>query len=232
MIPLRDDQARHRFTAINILLIAVNLAVFLYEISLGDGLGHFVDTYAMVPARLASIGGAATSHLAIIDRTSPLITLVTSMFLHGGVLHIAGNMLYLFIFGAAVEEAMGAARYLAFYLVAGIVSALAMAMVMPQSHVPVIGASGAIAGVLGAYFILHPGGRIRTILPVIVLWYVVDVPALVYLLIWFAAQLYWGISDTSQASGGVAWWAHVGGFLFGIAMGPILRKNDSARSRR
>lgn len=155
------------------------------------------------------------------------------MFLHGGLLHVAGNMLYLFIFGAAVEEALGHARFLAFYLAAGIAAALAMAAFMPQSGVPVIGASGAIAGILGAYFVLYPRARILTVLPIFPFFYFREIPAVVYLLVWFAAQLYWGLADTGEAAGGVAWWAHVGGFLFGMALGPMLtRRAPRQRWRR
>ena len=141
-------------------------------------------------------------------------------------------MLYLFIFGAAVEEAMGHLRYLLFYLICGIASALAMAAFTPHSTVPVIGASGAIAGVLGAYFVLYPRAKISTILPIFILMYFVEIPAIVYLLIWFVAQLYAGLSQNPEVAGGVAWWAHVGGFLVGMLLGPMLAKKASGRRRR
>jgi len=149
------------------------------------------------------------------------------MFIHGGILHIAGNMLYLFIFGAAVEYRMGAARYLSFYLAAGIAAAVATVWIAPESNVPVIGASGAIAGVLGAYFILYPRGRILTILPIFIFIQFIEIPAVIYLLFWFAIQLYAGLEEggSAGAMGGVAWWAHVGGFMFGVALGPMLAQN-------
>jgi len=231
MIPLRDNQARHRLSPINLALIAANVGVFVYELSLGERLPAFVYEYAMVPARLTGALTATARLAAPWSGPPPIATLVTSMFLHGGVLHVAGNMLYLFIFGAAVEEAMGAVRYLLFYLACGIAAALAMAAVTPHSSVPVIGASGAIAGVLGAYFVLYPRAKILTILPIIVLMYFVEIPAVLYLLLWFAAQLYAGLA-TGEAAGGVAWWAHVGGFLFGMALGPMLTGRRRARAGR
>jgi membrane associated rhomboid family serine protease len=164
----------------------------------------------------------------------PAMTIITSMFLHGGVWHVLGNMLYLFIFGAAVEYRMGASRYAAFYFASGIAAALATVLIAPESRVPVIGASGAIAGVLGAYFIFYPRGRITTILPIFVFIQIVEIPAVIYLLIWFAIQLYAGIEAGQQGAtmGGVAWWAHVGGFLFGLALAPLLAKNRAPRKSR
>ncbi len=240
MIPLRDDQAKHRFTAVNTALIAINIAVFVHEWTLGPGLTRFVDRYAMTPVRLTGPLHAASGTAAPIAggfvALAPWETPVTSMFLHAGILHLAGNLLYLLIFGAAVEEALGHARFLGFYLASGIVGALAMVAYAPDSHVPVIGASGAIAGVLGAYFVLYPRARILTPLPVFVFLYFFEVPAVVYLLIWFAAQLYWGLaagSGEAAAVGGVAWWGHIGGFLFGMAAGPMIaRGNPRTRRRR
>jgi membrane associated rhomboid family serine protease len=219
MIPLRDNVARHRLSPVNTLLIAANLAVFVYEVSLGRRLETFVTRYAMVPALLthAHLNGAVL--FGAHGRLWPPFTVLTSMFVHGGVGHVAGNMLYLFIFGPAVEERTGPAHYLSFYLLSGIASAAATVVMAPQSMVPVIGASGAIAGVLGAYFILYPRGSILTFFPP----FFFRLPAVLYLIVWFAAQLLSGIaSGTAGASmGGVAWWAHVGGFLFGVAAGPI-----------
>jgi membrane associated rhomboid family serine protease len=234
VIPLRDNQARHRLTPINVILIVVNIAVFFYEVSLGDGIGQFVHSYAMIPGRLT---GALESGRAVARVASdpgaipPLETLVTSMFLHGSILHVAGNMLYLFIFGAAVEEAMGHLRFVLFYFACGIAAALAMLAFTPTSNVPVIGASGAIAGVLGAYFVLYPRAKILTILPIFVLMYFVEIPAIAYLLVWFVAQLYSGLTQTGEAAGGVAWWAHVGGFLFGMVLGPMLSTRAPQRKR-
>jgi membrane associated rhomboid family serine protease len=231
MIPLRDNAAPRRLTPVNLTLIAANIAVFVHELALGPRVAAFVGRFALVPAAMTrALTGTAHRNL---DVLAPLITTVTSMFIHGSVLHIAGNMLYLFIFGAAVEYRMGSARYLIFYLAAGIAAALATVWIAPASSVPVIGASGAIAGVLGAYFIFYPRGRILTILPIFVFIQFIEIPAVVYLLFWFAVQLYAGLEQSGReaAMGGVAWWAHVGGFMFGIAMGPMLAINRPTRRR-
>src|SRR5579871_3198238 len=222
MIPLRDNQASRRLTLINVALILTNVAVFLHEATLGQGLTDFIYQYAMIPAHVTAAleGGRELARLPHAAAGPPALeTIVTSMFLHGGILHIAGNMLYLFIFGAAVEEAMGHMRFLLFYMLSGIAAALAMAAFMPHSTVPVIGASGAIAGILGAYFVLYPRAKITTILPIFVLIYFVEIPAIVYLLVWFVLQLYAGLSESPEVAGGVAWWAHVGGFLVGMVLG-------------
>jgi membrane associated rhomboid family serine protease len=234
MIPLRDNAAPRRLTPVNVALIAANLAVFFRELSLGDQVDAFVERFALVPAAVTQ--ALSTTELGAAHRDvgalTPLMTTVTSMFIHGGVLHVAGNMLYLFIFGAAVEYRMGRARYLIFYLASGIAAALVTVWIAPDSTVPVIGASGAIAGVLGAYFILYPRGRILTILPIFVFIQFIEIPAVIYLLFWFAAQLYAGLQQVGAgAMGGIAWWAHVGGFMFGMALGPILAINRS-RPRR
>lgn len=231
MIPLRDNVARHRLTPVNTLLIAANLAVFAHEVSLGGRAEAFVAHYAMVPALVAR---AHLHRATLIDARGRLwapFTIITSMFIHGGLGHVLGNMLYLFIFGPAVEERTGAAHYLSFYLLSGIASAAATIAMAPQSLVPVIGASGAIAGVLGAYFILYPRGSILAFFPP----FFFRLPAVVYLILWFAAQLYWGIASGAAGAllGGVAWWAHVGGFLFGVAAGPIaVREPNRRRSAR
>jgi membrane associated rhomboid family serine protease len=226
MIPLRDNVARHRLSPVNTLLIAANVAVFLHEVSLGRHVDAFVTRYAMVPALVAR----AHLHAVLWDasgRLWPPFTVLTSMFIHGGLGHIAGNMLYLFIFGPAIEERIGPAHYLSFYLLSGIASAAATVVMAPQSTVPVIGASGAIAGVLGAYFILYPRGSILTFFPP----FFFRLPAVLYLIVWFAAQLFSGIAGGAAGSlgGGVAWWAHVGGFLFGVAAGPIAVREPERR---
>jgi membrane associated rhomboid family serine protease len=232
MIPLRDNAAPRRLTPINVALIVANLAVFVYELSLGPRVAEFVERFALVPAAVTR----ALSSNAYRDAgtLAPLMTTVTSMFIHGGLWHVAGNMLYLFIFGAAVEYRMGAVRYLSFYFAAGIAAALATVWIAPTSSVPVIGASGAIAGVLGAYFILYPRGRILTILPIFIFIQFIEIPAVIYLFIWFAVQLYAGLQQSGRAAvmGGVAWWAHVGGFMFGVALAPMLAIHRPPRRRR
>jgi membrane associated rhomboid family serine protease len=227
MIPLRDSEAEHRLSPANTLLIAINLAVFVLELRLGPRGEAQLARFALVPALIT---GAPST----IREAPALMTLVTSLFLHAGFLHVAGNMLYLFIFGPAVEERMGSRRFLGFYLVAGIVAGLAMVLMGPQSQVAVIGASGAIAGVLGAYLVLFPGGRITTVVPFFFLPRIIQLPAIFYLLIWFALQLYSGIAGGAAGPlvGGVAWWAHVGGFLFGVAIGPLSARPQSTHRRK
>lgn len=236
MIPLRDNAAPRRLTPVNSALIVANIAVFLREISLGPSVADFVARYAMVPAAISNVlsTGLLGSRDAIAARLMPLATVVTSMFIHGGLWHVAGNMLYLFIFGAAIEYRMGAMRYAFFYFASGLAAALATVWIAPDSTIPVIGASGAVAGVLGAYFILYPRGRILTILPIFIFIQFIEIPAVIYLLLWFAVQLYSGLVEGGRAStmtGGVAWWAHIGGFLFGMALGPVLARRGP-RPRR
>jgi len=229
MIPLRDSEATHRLAPANTILILANIAVFALEVKLGHDADAMLARYAMVPARLAHL------HLTAPWRAlEALAAIFTSTFLHAGFFHLAGNMLYLFIFGAAVEERMGAPRYLLFYLAAAAAAALAMVAMGPDSRVPVIGASGAIAGVLGAYFVIYPRGRITTVVPLVILWPIVEIRAYFYLLIWFAIQLYAGIVSGAYGPlvGGVAYWAHVGGFLFGIAVGPLLARTRPVPIRR
>jgi membrane associated rhomboid family serine protease len=228
MIPLRDSEAQRRLTPANTILIAANLAVFALEVRFGAGAGRELGRFALIPAYV-SRAHTATREARV------LATLVTSMFLHANLLHIAGNMLYLFIFGPAVEERLGHLRYFAFYLVAGVVAGLATVAMDPASQVAVIGASGAIAGVLGAYLVLFPAARITTILPIFIFIQFVQIPAIFYLLLWFAIQLYSGLESgaTGPVIGGVAWWAHVGGFLFGVLAGPLLaRRLRTPRRRR
>lgn len=227
MIPLRDSAGAPRLSPVNLLLIAANVAVFVCQMRLGPAANSLIIHYGMTPAKVAAIGS-----VSIVATGQALLTLVTSLFLHGGVLHLAGNMLYLFIFGPAVEMRFGHERYLYFYLAAGIAGGLAMVFIDPGARVPVIGASGAIAAVLGAYFVLYPRARILTILPFFIFIEFVEIPALLYLLLWFGWQLYAGLQSRafSSMAGGVAWWAHIGGFLFGLAASPLLARREN-RSR-
>jgi rhomboid family protein len=234
MIPLRDSAAPRRLMPINTTLIAANVLAFAYEMRLGPATSPFVERWAMVPDRVA----AAVSALAAASHGPgliwPLATIFTAMFLHGGIWHLAGNMLYLFIFGAAVEGRLGPGRYLGFYFVSGLAAAVATVLMAPASRVPVIGASGAIAGVLGAYFVMYPRGKILTILPLFVYSWLIEIPAVILLLLWFAVQLWAGLEEGGPAAiaGGVAWWAHVGGFLFGVALGPLLARPEKRRRRK
>jgi membrane associated rhomboid family serine protease len=226
MIPLGDSEAARRLSLSNTILIAANIAVF--GMQLRGNNTPLLNSFALVPARVSHLEWSEPLNVA-----TALLTLVTSLFLHAGVLHIAGNMLYLLVFGPAVEGRLGHARFAGFYLGAGIVACLAMVAMAPQSSVPVIGASGAIAGVLGGYFVLFPVGRIITVLPASFILGRVEIPAILYLLVWFAMQLYLGISSGPGGPilGGVAWWAHVGGFLFGVAAAPLAATKPVKRRR-
>jgi membrane associated rhomboid family serine protease len=227
MIPLGDDVKGGRLTPINTLLVATNLGVFAAQVWLDDRASRLVYAFGLVPARVVGFLAYPVADLM------PPLTLLTSIFLHGGVLHLAGNMLYLVIFGRAVERRFGHAPFLCFYLSAGIAAGLATVWMSPHSTIPVIGASGAIAGVLGAYFVLYPRARILTLLPVPLALTAVRVPAVVYLLAWFALQLYAGSSGSRPAmTGAVAWWAHVGGFLFGVGLAPLVARESSGRVRK
>ncbi|HEV3214981.1 MAG TPA: rhomboid family intramembrane serine protease [Vicinamibacterales bacterium] len=207
MIPLRDVIPSRTFPAVNIALIVLNGVVFLGELSIPDAnLQAFLRNYGIVPG----------------DFWLP--TVLTSMFLHGGWLHLVGNMLYLWIFGDNVEDRLGHFRYLVFYLFCGSVAAAAHIYMNPGSLVPTIGASGAIAGVMGAYFVLYPQSRILALVPLIIFFRVMEVPAIVFLGIWFVIQFLSGASTTGvESSGGVAFWAHVAGFVAGAGWVLIFR---------
>jgi len=211
MIPIRDTIPSSRVPVVNYLLIAVNLGFFFYEVSLGENLPPFLERYALIPARF--LGGGYLSF-------RELLTPVTAMFLHGGWMHVLGNMLYLYIFGDNVEDTLGHGRYLLFYLACGVASFAVQTGFRPDSAVPNVGASGAIAGVLGAYFFLFPRARVVTLLPLFIIFTVVEIPAVVFLGLWFLIQFLSGAVSLGQAAatGGVAWWAHVGGFVAGIVL--------------
>lgn len=214
MIPIRDVHARDhgKTPVITILLIAANVLLFFYELALGERLEAFFMSSAFIPARYAEGG------LTLGDLGPGFSSALLSMFLHGGWGHLLGNMLFLWIFGDNVEDRLGHLRYLIFYLLAGFAATLAHAWADPASAVPAVGASGAISGVLGAYLFLHPMARIQTLVFLGFFITTVQIPAIVYLPIWFLIQAFSGVmsigADPSQA-GGVAWFAHIGGFVAG-----------------
>jgi membrane associated rhomboid family serine protease len=219
MIPLKDDIRSARFPLVNALLIAVNCLVFLLEAGMGKGVEGLILRQGIVPARMLASGGADWH------------TIFTSMFLHGGWEHIIGNMLYLFIFGDNVEDAMGHVKYLLFYLACGAAAAWAQILSAPGSPVPTVGASGAIAGVLGAYLVLYPRAGVLTLIPLGFFFRIVRIPAIFVLGFWIVLQVVFGLVSlplAQAASGGVAWFAHIGGFAAGL----ILVKPLSWRSRR
>jgi membrane associated rhomboid family serine protease len=210
MIPLRDKNPTSHVPVMTIILIAVNALVFFYELSLGDaGMNQLVLQYGLVPARI-------TGNL----NEQSALTFITSMFLHGGWLHILGNMLYLWIFGNNIEDRLGIIRFTLFYFVCGIIAGLAQVAIDPASPLPMIGASGAIAGVLGGYIVLWPRARIQTLIFLVYIVNVVELPAAWVLGFWFALQLLNGVFSlgADTATGGVAFFAHVGGFIAGALL--------------
>jgi membrane associated rhomboid family serine protease len=199
---------------VNYAIIGVNILVFVYELSLGDTLNRFVFTYGLVPARLSL--SDPSSHF---NFGQLALSLVTFMFLHGGVLHLLGNMWSLFIFGDNVEDRIGHGRYLLFFLLCGWASGLSHVFLNFNSQVPTIGASGAIAGVMGAYFILFPNARILALVPIVFFFTILEIPAAIFIGIWFLFQF---LSATGTQAKGIAWWAHIGGFIFGIILLKVL----------
>ncbi len=212
MIPLRDENPSRTAPVVTRALISVNAIAFVYELMLGPDLRPFVYTWGMVPARLSLALRFGEEPIA-----GPGITTLTSMFLHGGWLHLVGNMWYLWIFGDNVEDRLGHARFLVFYLMAGVVAALLHYALNPASWLPTVGASGAIAGVLGAYLVAFPRARIIALVPLFPFFQVMALPAVLVLGLWFVMQFFSGALSLGNAGGGgVAWWAHIGGFAFGF----------------
>jgi membrane associated rhomboid family serine protease len=211
MIPIRDTIRSRNYPVINVALIAINVAVFFLEPTNTKELQHFVITYGLVPARYTV--DSIAQHFTFGQQ---VFSLFSFMFLHGGFWHILGNMWFLYIFGDNVEDRLGPVRYLAFYLVCGWASALTHMYFNMYSQVPIIGASGAIAGVMGAYFILYPRSRVLTLIPLIFIPYFIEIPAAFFLAIWFLIQFFSATISGAAGGGGIAWWAHVGGFVFGI----------------
>jgi membrane associated rhomboid family serine protease len=206
MFPLYDTARSYRFPLINWMLIGLNGLVFYHELTLGqDGLYRFIQTWGLAPSRL------------IADPAEAWITIFTSMFIHGGWFHILSNMWILFIFGDNIEDRMGSGRYLLFYLLSGAAAALLQTFLLPESGMPMVGASGAIAGVLGAYLLLFPGARVASLVPILFIFTLIEVPAFVFLGFWFITQLFSGwLSLQGADASGIAWWAHIGGFVFGL----------------
>jgi rhomboid family protein len=225
MIPIKDTIHSRSFPIVNWLLIIANVLVFLLvELPLGQSqLDQLISTYGVTPSLCAApfLNGISTGSipgLGVLFNGCG-IPLITSMFLHGGWVHIIGNMWVLIIFGDNVEDRMGSLPYLLFYLICGIVSGLTQAFIAPTSQVPAIGASGAIAGVLAAYMIFFPRARVVTLVPLFVLGWFINIPALVFVVIWFLIQFFSGVLALGgAASGGVAYWAHVGGFVCGLLL--------------
>ena len=218
MIPLSDDNPTVLRPYVTVTLIVLCVLVFLWELSLGDDTDRALTVLGFTPGAFSHPEGAQTAVLGI-----PVwATIFTSLFLHAGYLHIAGNMLYLWIFGNNIEDAMGHARFVFFYLVCGVVAALTMWLTDPASHTPIVGASGAISGVLAAYMLLYPRAWVRVVVPELLLLYPFRVRAVWVAVSWFALQLLSALL-TPASEPGTAWWAHVGGFAAGLALTPLLK---------
>lgn len=225
MIPLRDSTRTRRFPLITIAIIAVNVLVFAYELGIEEReLLALFRTYGVVPSRMWPLG--------VVTRENPaaFYPLVTAMFLHGGWFHIAGNMLFLWVFGDNVEDKFGGLKYLLFYTLVGVGANLAHVYANPLSHIPTVGASGAVAGVLGAYFLMFPRSRVLCLVPLGFFLSLMEVPAFVFLFVWFVLQLFNGVASLgvpTQLTHGVAWWAHVAGFAAGVLLVPFFRPRRS-----
>ena len=211
MIPIRDENPSATVPIVTRALIAANAAAFVYELLLGPRINDLFYEYGMVPLRLTMALDGAEPPLA------PALTFVTSMFLHGGWMHLIGNMWYLWIFGDNLEDRMGRVRFLVYYLLGGLAASAIQYALHVDSRAPTVGASGAIAAVLGGYAVLFPGARVHTLLPLFPFFQVVPLPAVLVLGLWFVLQFFSGaLALGAGASGGVAWWAHIGGFAFGL----------------
>ena len=220
MLPLYDTVRSHKFPLVNLVLIVSNILVFLYEQQLSAaGLERFVFQWGLIPAHLFS------------NLSTAWPTIFTAMFIHGSWIHLLGNMWFLYIFGDNIEARLGGFRYLIFYLLSGVAAAFLQTYVQPSSQVPAIGASGAIAGVLGAYLISFPRSRIASLVPILFIFTIVEVPAVIFLIFWFLIQIYSGVfMMQGAAASGIAWWAHIGGFIFGVIMVSFFARRPAYRN--
>lgn len=220
MIPLRDDVRTRRPAVVNWCIIAACVAVFIWQIRQPElGAAH-----AFAPRDL--ISGSAWHERGVVGMVSAMLL---SMFMHGGLFHLGFNMLFLWVFGDNVEEVLGRIRYLAFYVACGVIAVLSHAVMSAFSPTPIVGASGAIAGVLGGYWVMFKGARVRALVPFFIVWTIIDVPASVFLLIWFVFQLASAVGSLGASHGaGVAFWAHIGGFVAGAL---LVRKFRPPRPR-
>ncbi|MCC6714564.1 MAG: rhomboid family intramembrane serine protease [Gammaproteobacteria bacterium] len=223
MIPLHDDNPTRIAPVVTMVTIAACALVFLWQMSLGgEGGQRAVYSLGVIPAVLFD-RAELPAELALVPAEA---TVFTSMFLHGGIMHLVGNMLYLWIFGNNVEDAMGHVRFAIFYLLCGVAAAVGQAWMHPDSQVPMIGASGAISGVLGAYLLLYPHARVLTVVPLGLYAPIVRLPALLVLGFWFVMQLFASAAAGGGGKGGVAWFAHIGGFIAGMVLIPFFKHRD------
>ncbi len=215
MIPIRDRNPSSTFPYVTIGIIIINILIFLYELSLESELGEFIMKFGVVPLKVSYY-----SQVPDLTFISTFFPFISSMFLHGGFIHLIGNMWFLWIFGDNIEDKLGHFKYIAFYFICGIIASSVHVFFNSQSNIPCVGASGAIAGVLGAYMITFPRARVVTIVPLFIFIQVIELPAMVVLGFWFVIQFFNGATSiTASTSGaGVAWWAHIGGFAAGVVI--------------
>jgi membrane associated rhomboid family serine protease len=219
MIPLRDSEPSGSFPVVTIVLILLNGLVWLYELSIGQGIDRFILEYGLTPLRVVTFYQYEGGFVG-----NALLPTITSLFLHGGWLHVIGNMWFLWIFGDNVEDRLGHVKFLFFYLLCGMASGIVQTFFHPLSRIPTIGASGAVSGVLGAYLIAFPTASVSTL----VLIFIVRIPAFIFLIFWFIFQFLSGTAELGSAyqdTGGVAYWAHISGFIFGIVLMWLFPKN-------
>ena len=219
MIPLYDTIRSRKVPVVNWIFVGLNAFAFLREIGMEPAeLQAFIFANGLIPAQL------------IANPEGEWIKIFSSMFLHGGWFHIISNMWVLLIFGDNVEAVLGGIRYLIFYLLSGVAAGLLQTYVLPSSTIPMIGASGAVAGVLGAYLVLFPRSRIASLVPILFIFTIVEIPATLFLIFWFVSQLYSGLFAVQGSGGsGIAWWAHIGGFAFGVLMVLLFRRRTPDR---
>jgi len=225
MIPLRDTTKSGTFPIVNTVFILINIAVFIFKIWITNDQRLFEYRFGLVPAIVTT-----ELEIGIFNRIYPF---VTSMFLHAGWMHIIGNMIFLFIFGRNIEHRMGHIRYLLFYILTGILAAIIQFLISPGSVIPIVGASGAISGVLGAYLLFYPKSKILTVVSILFFVRLIHLPATVFIFVWFLIQFLGGISSTERAAdaGGVAFWAHIGGFAAGLILAQYFDRENIYRQK-
>ena len=218
MIPIRGENPTHSVPIITYVLIVINIVVFIFQTMLGSYNEQFIYQFALIPSDVSGFTSLES-----------LSNIFTSMFMHAGLAHIGGNMLYLWIFGDNVEDRLGSMKYLIFYIVGGVVASIAHIFTNPVSNIPTVGASGAIAAVLGAYLVLYPRQKVLTLIPLGFYMRMTMVPAFIVLGLWFILQLFSGVISLGGPDvGGVAFWAHIGGFVSGVLLGWLLKKPEES----
>ena len=222
MIPLRTTLPLHATPIVNRALVAANVVVFTAQMAMGPMTERVINTFGFIPARFVNPGAYQYVPWEV------AVTLVSSLFLHGGFVHLIGNLIYLWVFGGAIEDALGRTRFLVLYLACGAMGSLTHTLLFPGSAIPSIGASGSIAGLLGAFLVLRWSARIVTLFPLVVYWAMAEIPAALFLPVWLGMQFFNGFLSLQSARGtqevaGIAWWAHVGGFVFGALLAATFR---------